>query len=485
MADREFNFLPELPKPDLDDRTFQELVNECLLRIPRYCPEWTNYNPSDPGITLIELFAWLTDQMLLRFNQVPVRNYINFLELLGVRRYAPTPAQSAVTFYLSTASHNLPENARTIQAGTEVATERTETEEAIVFATDVPLRIGQPIIRHFLTALTAEERPQVLRDRADSSWRQELTGEWHGSQVAFFEAQPQPGNCFYLVLEPNEPIEGNVVALTFKGEAATSTGINPQHPPRRWEAWNGTTWDNILLDESDDATEGFSFSKITREGGDPSEVGADVELHLPLNLPIETFVTYRGRWLRCIYTAPQREQNGYDRSPRVISIASRSVGGTVTVTQSTRLENEFVGESDGNPGQFFNVIKTPLLPRREDEYVEVTPVGGLPQIWQEVSDFAESGSEDRHYTLDSITGRIQFGPLIREPAQIRELTQFRSRLQRQQRESAIAPASQDRPWESMKRQYGAIPPEGQESAWSPIARGAASKEMCKPDKFKS
>jgi len=42
---REFNFLPELPKSKLDDREFADLVNECLLRIPRYCPEWTNYNP--------------------------------------------------------------------------------------------------------------------------------------------------------------------------------------------------------------------------------------------------------------------------------------------------------------------------------------------------------------------------------------------------------------------------------------------------------
>ena len=71
-----------LPKENLDDRTFEDLVAECILRIPRYCPEWTDFNPSDPGITLVELFAWLTDQMLMRFNKVPRRNYITFLELL-------------------------------------------------------------------------------------------------------------------------------------------------------------------------------------------------------------------------------------------------------------------------------------------------------------------------------------------------------------------------------------------------------------------
>ena len=84
-----------LPKENLDDRTFEDLVAECILRIPRYCPEWTDFNPSDPGITLIELFAWLTDQMLMRFNRVPRRNYVTFLELLGIKLQPPAPAAVA------------------------------------------------------------------------------------------------------------------------------------------------------------------------------------------------------------------------------------------------------------------------------------------------------------------------------------------------------------------------------------------------------
>ena len=64
-----FDFLPELPSSNLDDRRFDDLVEESLMRIPRYCPEWTDHNLSDPGVTFVELFAWLTDQMLLRFAQ--------------------------------------------------------------------------------------------------------------------------------------------------------------------------------------------------------------------------------------------------------------------------------------------------------------------------------------------------------------------------------------------------------------------------------
>ena len=95
-----FNFLPNLPKADLDDRQYADLMQECLSRIPRYCPEWTNHNPSDPGVVLLELFSWLTDQMLNRFNQVPRRNYVTFLELLGIRLEPPRPAQTELTFYL-------------------------------------------------------------------------------------------------------------------------------------------------------------------------------------------------------------------------------------------------------------------------------------------------------------------------------------------------------------------------------------------------
>ena len=459
----DFDFLPKLPKSNLDDRTFQELVDECILRIPRYCPEWTNYNPSDPGITLIELFAWLTDQMLLRFNQVPRRNYVAFLELLGVRLKAPTPARTEITFYLST---SLPET-YIIPVSTELATVRTETEEAIVFSTDQPLEIGNPQLRHFLSAVEYQEQPAVLRDRFVGSWSQQADEQWEGSELAFFDEQPQPGNCFYLVFDSEQPLEGNVIAVTFKGEAATATGINPDNPPRRWEAWNGSYWENVLLEETDDQTQGFSFSELVRQGGNPL-AGADIVLHLPLNWPLTQFVTYQGRWLRCVYTQPIAVQSGYERSPRIVGLSVRSLGGTVQASQSTLIRNENLGESDGTPGQTFQLQGAPILPRKEGEYIRVTPPGGLPQIWQEVSDFANSGNEDLHYTIDSLTGAIQFGPLLREPTQIKEHTRLRARLQGLPMgaltpvNSNVSPRinSGEMSVQSLERQYGSVPPRG-------------------------
>ena len=79
-----------LPEPILDDLRFQkDLVDEARRRVAHYCPEWTEYNVSDPGITLIELFAWMTEMMVYRVNKVPEKVHVKFMELLG------TPACTA------------------------------------------------------------------------------------------------------------------------------------------------------------------------------------------------------------------------------------------------------------------------------------------------------------------------------------------------------------------------------------------------------
>jgi len=449
----EFDFLPKLPTSNLDDRTFDELVDECVLRIPRYCPEWTDHNLSDPGITLIELFAWLTDQMLLRFNQVPRKNYVAFLELLGIRLQAPAPAQTNLTFYLST---DLPET-YTIPAGIEVATARTETTEAIVFSTDYPLVIDKPRLRHFLTAQTADDTPQALRDRVTSEWSRQPNGEWGGSEQILFDEQPQRGNSFYLVIAPEENLEGNVLAIRFKGAAGTPTGINPDQPSRRWEAWDGQHWQPVLLREADDATRGFSFYEIAQQGGNPTQ-GADVVLHLPENWPVTSFTTYRGRWLRCVFTTAEANQPGYNASPRIIGLTVRAIGGTVRASHSTLIRDESLGISNGKPGQTFQLQGTPILGRRENEYILVTPPGSLPQKWQEVTDFADSRPHDCHYTIDSLTGEVQFGPLIREPDHLRRETQIRSRIQQPQREPRVLISDSEA--YSSEHQYGAVPPRG-------------------------
>ena len=69
-----------LPEILLDDLRFQELVSEARTRIVRHSPDWTEHNVSDPGITLIELFAWLTEILVYRINRIPERLQRTLLE---------------------------------------------------------------------------------------------------------------------------------------------------------------------------------------------------------------------------------------------------------------------------------------------------------------------------------------------------------------------------------------------------------------------
>src|SRR4051794_9458020 len=87
-----------LPAPNLDDRRFQDIVDEAKRRIARYCPEWTDHNVSDPGVALIELFAWMTEVLLYRLNQVPDRLYVKFLELVGIELASSAPARTDLLF---------------------------------------------------------------------------------------------------------------------------------------------------------------------------------------------------------------------------------------------------------------------------------------------------------------------------------------------------------------------------------------------------
>lgn len=115
--------------PNLDDRTWQDLVDQMQALIPRYAPRWTDHNPSDLGMTLIELFAWLAEQVIYRLNRVPEKNYIAFLNLLGIVRDPATPARTYLTFFDG-------KQLVTVQQGTQVQTAGSETDSPIVFETD-------------------------------------------------------------------------------------------------------------------------------------------------------------------------------------------------------------------------------------------------------------------------------------------------------------------------------------------------------------
>src|SRR5437867_3369824 len=107
-----------LPVPKLDDRSFSQLVADALAVIDRTCPEWTERSASDPGVTLLEVFAFLTENMLYRLNRVPSKQYITLLNLVGVQMRPPSAAVTQLTF--TRTGENTDEIG--IPLGTQVAT---------------------------------------------------------------------------------------------------------------------------------------------------------------------------------------------------------------------------------------------------------------------------------------------------------------------------------------------------------------------------
>jgi len=83
----------------LDDRTYQEIRDEAVANIIKHCPEWTNHNISDPGITIIELLSSMMEDIIIRLNQVPEKNYLAFLDLIGIKQRLPRPSMTRVSFF--------------------------------------------------------------------------------------------------------------------------------------------------------------------------------------------------------------------------------------------------------------------------------------------------------------------------------------------------------------------------------------------------
>ncbi len=379
-----------LPTPTLDDRHFQDIVDQVKSMIPRYCPEWTDHNVSDPGVTLIELFAWMTDMLLYRVNQVPDKSYIKFLELIGVRLESPRAARGPVTFYLSAAQ---PAEIA-ISAGAEVATVRTETNPAIVFSTEEDLVIRPPVLTGAYTRNSSHSDASAWTTH---DLRQLGVAK---NRVALFPPKPGPGDAFYLSFSTD--LTRHVLALAMNCDSAGGAGIDPNNPPTEWEVWQGGLARWAPCEVEYDGTGGFN-----RMG--------EIILHAP-QMALGDFQGQRAYWLRCQLTDAQVAGAGYVVSPSIYSLKIESRGGTVGAFHGVTIHNELLGTADGTPGQSFKLLHAPVLARNpETDYLVIEPPGGQPERWHEVGDFGDSASDDKNYTFDNLDGTITLGPSLLQP----------------------------------------------------------------------
>jgi predicted phage baseplate assembly protein len=377
-----------LQAPKLDTRTFEELYNEARLRIPRYAPEWTDFNDSDPGITLVQLFAWLTDMMLYQLNRVPERNYIKFLKLLNMELRSALPARAHLTFTVIPGSEASP-----VRRGSQIAAQPPEGGDPVIFETEA----GLSLIRLPLTDV------QVY----DGSAFTVVTQANQEPDTPFRPLGwiPQVGSALYLGFEQTEP---PVVGRSFPQEmrfrvylpAVAQAGVaqscreaeQPPAPPvsLMWEYRpNASThrWRRLNVFEDESAA-------FTREG------------YLLLEGPEEFESSVVGRvtderlWLRCRLEAGTYPAG---REPEIDFLRPN----TVPAQNLTTVREEIVGTSLGHPDQTFDLRYTPVQPDSLDLSVEVE--GQEPESWRQVEDFLSSEEDEPHYVLNAMAGEIKFG----------------------------------------------------------------------------
>ena len=227
-----------IPVPNLDDRSHKEIVEEAKRLIPQYCPEWTNFNPSDPGITMIELFAWMTEMVIYRLNKVTDKNYIAFLNLMGVRLQPPQPARALLQF-------KLVEKAPPtwVAAGTPVSTMATGREEPVIFETSDNILVTDNRIVRCYTQVSdeyADQTPFIDGRRAEGF---EVFGGVTHVERALYLGDPR----FEKVSEDSIL----VVRVT--------SAMRPIVELLAWEYWNGRRWRELTrsLTEVEDGAIAF------------------------------------------------------------------------------------------------------------------------------------------------------------------------------------------------------------------------------------
>ncbi|MCU0888804.1 MAG: putative baseplate assembly protein [Rubritepida sp.] len=452
--------------PRLDDRAWQDLRDELVRRIPVHAPEWTDRSAADPGIALIELFAFLGDNLLYRLNRAPDAAKLAFLKLLNLPPRAAEPARTMLRLMLPKGGIEPvvppfdPTQPRLEAAAGEVL---FEAEEEV---TVLPLEVQGWIKRRHAEALPSEATEGVSQ----------LLTEHLGTAITAagftaYRSEPMPApaggalppptssdaaldrRIWFALLAPEDAlatlaalpeaerlmelrrrVSGRVLNLGIRsddalcgpadGQRCPDPGAPAALPwPLRWEIstgrFTGATprvdrlrYERLTVER--DTTDGLARSGI-------------VKLRLP---EMDAGQPRFGDWTAASFDPPDADLLGVGPMPprlddpklaaRVLGwISVRRVnaadpplrlrlaeGNAVPVVQAVTAAPETLGYGEGRPGQLVRLARTPVIPG--SEVIQVRGAAGW-EAWQRVEDLALAEPDDRAYTLDAATGTITFG----------------------------------------------------------------------------
>ena len=446
--------------PSIDDRRYQDLLNEALARIPVHNPEWTNFNKSDPGVTLLELFAFLTENLLYRSNQIPERNRRKFLQLLGVPLLPASSASGIVTF----TNERGPRETITLNSGLEVRAGQVpfRTQHGLdVLPVEAQIYYKQKInnpdaqVTDYYKLLYASYKGQPPDDTDIQLYQSVPLEGREGKEVAIGQDAIDRSAWIALMVRPGEEnvkdeirdaIAGKTISLGVvpaidEAERRLAPGgqANPEGEPLLQYLIPNVRSDGLLPADPVQRVPQYR-PLIASPRANVLETPGVVEITLPSVAELQLWSNLDPLEQGVGDFPPSLEDSRL--SDRVITWlriqASPGVRArllwlginSVSITQRAHVNNELLPDGTGAPDQSVVLSRKPVIPK--SVRLTVSPPAGETQTWQEIDDLLSAGPEvqvpdlrlppgaarvaslpSQVYVVDAESGQVKFGDGLR------------------------------------------------------------------------
>lgn len=397
--------------PDLADTEFDELLEEARKLLPVYSEEWTDHNVHDPGITILEMLAWLGETYIYQLDRVTDEHIRKYLKLMGASPRPPKPASVPLKLWppVNSAGVRLP-------AG-EPLRVRTDSSSELSFET-----VSSVILNDARIERVISEHRRGRTDNSNANESNEL------DFFAFGEAAEE-GSSMYLGFE-DDPFTGaewlDLTVSYYDGDLpkpGSHGGEPPSFEPTVEVSWqylvDYTGWyrDSAWAELSVNRDE---TNRFYRSGRVRLAKPDDWDLINPVGGVLDQETEFY--WLRCVVRT-----QGYETPPRLESIGLN----VVEARHQKKIEDEQLRRPDSNdkttahPGQVFEFAHSPVLatthsltdprePDAEDPRIVLRQTDGTTSDpWRRVPDLDSSDPDDEHYVLDQAAGTLRFGNGIR------------------------------------------------------------------------
>jgi uncharacterized phage protein gp47/JayE len=420
--------MPLIP-PALDDRSYDDLVQDLLANIPAHTPEWTNPQPGDPGRTLLELFAWLADTILYRANLIPEKQRIAFLRLLGQTMQPAAAATGILTLSLgpsattpipivAPAQVTGPPNFETLsditllpvtgQAYIKVPLSKEQLKNSLALRTGLKTLYSLSTIPGGYTTT-----PLFANNQADPNGIDIVNGTADGSiWLALLASSPQNKAAALAALSGTSgqatvnvgfvPMQ-SVPGLYPVPQSYTGAGV-PAEVDATWQmTLDGLPYSAASMKRVGDTTQGLTQSGIVKLlvpngniGAPPNNVLQDSQAGVGLKPPRIDDTSIASRLVTWIQLSTNSS----------LQLSWLGVN-AVQIDQRKTYNSIVIGVSDGSSNQQFSLPNTQVDP--STFLLEVDMPGLGFQLWQQVDDLAILQGPVQAYTLDPEAGVVSFG----------------------------------------------------------------------------